>query len=353
MEVGDVGEAEAGGVESEALDRPTGLGAGGGGPGAGAVEADQVKAFKVREVLAGELDEGENVVNALGEEGIVVAEGVSGRLARIGDLAGLSEGLRVGEEFTLVQQVGAEDSDARAKEFFDGWGGTGRVLRVGEECVFAGPVQPDDGMRAGWFGFEDDEREFFAVGEVAKEREVLGVIAAVGAAVGGTGNGAGACKVASEDDVEGAAVAVAEFGKGVLGQGEEALVAVVDGPEEMTFEVGAGIGFGMLVVPNGQLVGTKEGEVSFFDGFGGAEAEVAVEPPVHGGAAWGVVVMPKLEERFEHDVVPGAEHGEVLLELREPFHRHFLGPIVGGGHAKRFGGEEGRDFDVAGVHAKK
>ena len=101
-----------------------GDGAGGGGDGAGVAEGGDCDGGWGRDGIdffrADEFYERENVVRALGEEGVVVAEGVGGGFAVVFDGAGLFQGLAVFEELALVEEVGAEDGCAGVYEFGDG-----------------------------------------------------------------------------------------------------------------------------------------------------------------------------------------------------------------------------------------
>ena len=66
-----------------------------------------------------------------------------------------------------------------------------------------------------------------------------------------------------------------------------------------------------------------------------------------------IIVMGEMLAALERHKVLFTVECIKLLEVRKAFRRHLLCPIVGGVHALGFGGEEGGDLDVAGVHAKQ
>ena len=110
--VEQLGESEAAGVHHGTVDRIARDGTGGGDDRAGAAETGDVhrRRMRVRADLGGaeKLHEGEDVVRALGEERVIVAEGVAGKLAGVGDESRLLHGLAVLQEIALEKQVGTE-----------------------------------------------------------------------------------------------------------------------------------------------------------------------------------------------------------------------------------------------------
>src|SRR5205823_5530351 len=91
--VEQLAEAETGGVDHGPVDRVAGDGARGGHDRAGAAEAGDghQRRLRMRADFGGfeVFHEGQNVVRALGEEGMVVAQGVAGELALVWHGAGL------------------------------------------------------------------------------------------------------------------------------------------------------------------------------------------------------------------------------------------------------------------------
>src|SRR5262249_1622957 len=101
--VEDTSEAEASGVDGGGVNRIAGDRTGSSGNGAGVAEGGDGDGRGAGDGLyfcgVDEFDEREDVVRALGEDGVVVAEGVGGRLAFVFNDAGLLQWLAVFEEF--------------------------------------------------------------------------------------------------------------------------------------------------------------------------------------------------------------------------------------------------------------
>lgn len=105
---------------------------------------------------------------ALGEQRVVVAEGVGRDFARTGHDAGLLQGLVV-----LEEKVGREHAHAAVDEFLE-FGSDGAVGQAGR--AFAGVIQPDDHFARRLGRLEPIDGDFFAEGRVLQ--------AALGAEVG-------------------------------------------------------------------------------------------------------------------------------------------------------------------------
>lgn len=344
--VEDLGETEAVGLGGEVIDGIAGESAGGDGDGSGFAEGNDVDAVGVRMVadfaVLQEGGEGEEIVGALGEEGGIVAVGVASELARVVDDRSLLRRLR------LEAEVGTEDDVALVEQGLDG----GFEFAIGlAKGIAAVVVEPEDDSLAALFGVEPGGRNGFVmggVGEAALHFEMGGMFGFFFEAPGDfTGLGVGA----ADHHFEGGGDDLFE-GLGVL---ELFLGVVIEPAEEGAFEVGAvGFGGGVLGIPDGELLAGERFEIGFDDGGFEAEFEVVIEKGVKRGAADGVVGVGKDFASLEEEVILGGVVELVeFLKLREAFGGHFFRPVVGAVHALGFGGEEGSEFDVAGVDAKK
>ena len=209
-------------------------------------------------------------MHALGEERVVVAEGIGRDFAGAGDDAGLLQFLVV-----LEEEVGREHADAAVDEFLQ-FGADRAVGQAGGSL--AGIVEPDHHLAGGIDRLQPIDRHFFAVGRVdqmALSAEVR--VAPLGAGIG-EGDGSGLGVGPADEGFHGRTQdLLTTFGG--LRRGEQLLLGVGLQPlEQVAFEFRvAGLGGGMGFVPDGQFFLGQRLIVALDDRGFEAQFEVLVE----------------------------------------------------------------------------